>query len=144
MKILFLCADGNSCRSLMAEAFLQQADKSIEVSSAGLHPDMQVDPLAIQVMKEVGIDISNKKPRSYKEFEGMTVDYLITLCDGTKEKIAEINITSKHKIHIGFEDPKRAFCTDEQLLNIYRDIRDEIRNELEYFYSHILSKDLAR
>jgi len=140
MKILFLCAEGNSCRSLMAEAFLQNMNKSLEVFSAGLHPDIETDPIAIEVMNEIGIDISMKKPKSYHQFEGVSLDYLITLCDGTKDKIAAVNILAKHIIHVGFEDPRKAFCSEEKLLDIYRDIRDEIRNELEYFYIQILSK----
>ena len=143
MKILFLCAGGNSCRSLMAEAFLQKMDHSLEVFSAGLLPDEQTDPMAVEVMLEIGIDISMKKPKSYKEFEGMLMDYLITLCDGTNEKIASVNISAKHKIHLGFEDPRKAFCAKDQVINIYRDIRDEIKNELDYFHSHILINELA-
>ncbi|MBV5348766.1 arsenate reductase ArsC, partial [bacterium] len=96
MKILFLCTGGNSCRSLMAEAFLQKLDKSIDVFSAGLHPDENTDPIAVEVMKEIGIDINKKKPKSYHEFEGMEFDYLITLCDGTKDKIDTVNIPAKH------------------------------------------------
>jgi len=142
MKILFLCTGGNSCRSLMAEAFLQKLDKSLEVFSAGLHPDDNTDPMAVEVMKEIGIDISKKKPKSYHEFEAMEFDYLITLCDGTKDKIETVNIRAKHHIHLGFEDPKKAFCPEEQLIYLYQDIRDEIRNELDYFYVHVLINEL--
>jgi arsenate reductase len=128
----------------MAEAFLQQIDKSLKVFSAGLHPDQETDPIAIEVMKEIGIDISNKKPRSYKEFEGMTVDYLITLCDGTKDKITAININANHKIHLGFDDPRKSFGLEDNIMDVYRDIRDEIHNELLYFHDHILGKEFIR
>ena len=144
MKILFLCSGGNSCRSMMAEAILKKMDKSLVVFSAGLHPDPQPDPLAIKVMHEIGIDISQLEPKNYLEFEGMFVDYLITLCEGTKDKITSINIQAEHKIHLGFEDPNKANCPEEQLINIYRDIRDEIMNELEYFYSRILKNVLVK
>lgn len=144
MKILFLCTGGNSCRSLMAEAFLQQTDPSLEIFSAGLHPDAETDPLAIKVMSEIGIDISTKKPKSYKEFEGLAVDYLITLCDGTRDKITSVNITASHKMHLGFEDPKKAYCSNGQIMDIYRDIRDEIRIELDYFYTRILAPMLSQ
>lgn len=143
MKILFLCTGGNSCRSLMAEAFLQHTDKSIEVYSAGLHPDQETDPMAIEVMKEIGIDISTKKPRSYHEFEGMTFDYLITLCDGTKDKIPDVKINVLHKIHLGFDDPRKSFGLEDNIIEVYRDIRDEIHNELLYFHDHIMGKDLV-
>lgn len=142
MKILILCTGGNSCRSLMAEAFLQKMDKSLEVLSAGLNPDAETDTMAIAVMDEIGIDISTKKPKSYAEFEGVNMDYLITLCDGTKDKITSVNIPAKHKIHLGFEDPKKAYCSNEQVIDIYRDIRDEIRNELDYFYNRILVPEM--
>ena len=144
MKILFLCTGGNSCRSLMAEAILQEIDHSLEVFSAGLHPDEQADPIAILVMREIEIDISKKRPKSFRDYEGMTVDYLITLCDGTKENITSVNVPSRHKIHLGFEDPRSSFCLENQALDVYRDIRDEIRNELDYFYSHVLIKELTK
>jgi len=143
MKILFLCTGGNSCRSLMAEAILQKIDHSLEVFSAGLHPDEQADPLAIIVMNELGIDISKKRPKSFREYEGMEVDYLITLCDGTKENITSVDISARHKIHLGFEDPRNSFCLENQVIDVYRNIRDEIKNELDYFYSLVLVKDLT-
>jgi len=138
MKILFLCTGGNSCRSLMAEAILQKMDPLLDVFSAGLHTDEKADPMAILVMQEIGIDISMKIPKGVKEFERMQIDYLITLCDGTKDKIISVELSARHKIHLGFEDPRKAYCTEDQLLYIYRDIRDEIQNEMEYFYTRIL------
>lgn len=127
----------------MAEAFLQEMDHSLEVFSAGLHPEQHTDPMAIEVMSEIGIDISNKTPKSYLKFEGMLMDFLITLCDGTKDKITSVNISAKHKIHLGFEDPRTAYCTEKQIINVYRDIRDEIRNELDYFYRNILINEIG-
>ena len=142
MRILFLCTGGNSCRSLMAEALLQKTDPLLEVYSAGLHPDENTDPLAIEVMNEIGFDISTKKPKSYHEFEGIEFDYLITLCDGTKDKIDSVNITAKHHMHLGFEDPRKVYNSQEQIFYLYRNIRDEIRNELDDFYGHVLTNDL--
>ena len=144
MKILFLCTGGNSCRSLMAEAFLQEMNKSLEVYSAGLHPEQQPDLMAVRVMQEIGIDISTKQPKSFHVFEGFSFDYLITLCDGTKDKIDSVDIPARHKIHLGFEDPRKAYHHEDQAINVYRDIRDEIRNELDYFYHHILTPELAK
>ena len=138
MKILFLCTGINSCRSLMAEAFLQKTDQSLEIFSAGLNPYVENDSMAIKVMDEIGIDISNKKPKSCHEFEGAFFDYLITLCDGTIGEKTSVNIKAIHKIHLGFDDPKKANCADEQIIEIYRDVRDEIRNEMDYFYNRIL------
>lgn len=142
MRILFLCAGGNSCRSQMAEAFLKHADQTLDVSSAGFLPDIQTDPKAVAVMRETGIDISRNMPKSVVEFAGQEVDYLITICDSTTEKIATANISFKHKIHLGFADPKKIPASDEDPLAVYRDIRDEIRNELDYFYTRILAPRL--
>ena len=128
----------------MAEAILQKMDPTLEVFSAGLHPDEQTDPVAIKVMNDIGIDMSLKRPKGFKEFDGMYFDYLITLCDGTKDKIMSVDILARHKIHLGFEDPRKAYCTENQVIDIYRDIRDEIRNELNYFYTHILNNELAK
>lgn len=143
MKILFLCSGGNSCRSMMAEEILKKMDKTLEVFSAGLHPEPQVDPFAIKVMLEIGIDISTKRIVNYEEYEGMEVDYLITLCEGTKDKITSVNVPARHKIHLGFEDPGKINCTDDEIITIYRNIRDEIKNELEYFYSRILKPETS-
>ncbi|MFY9152777.1 MAG: arsenate reductase ArsC [Prolixibacteraceae bacterium] len=142
MKILIFCTEGNSCRSQMAEAFLQNLDRSLEVYSASLHPDKSLDKLAVQVMNEIGIDIEQKNPKSFENFEGMYFDYLITLCSGSKEKSNLIEIPARHKIHLGIEDPRKAYCADKQLIYLYRDIRDEIKEELEYFYNSILLPEL--
>jgi arsenate reductase len=125
----------------MAEAILKAMDKTLEVYSAGLHPDPQVDPFAIKVMQEIGIDISTKKIINYLEYQGMEVDYLITLCEGTKDKIASVNVQSRHKIHLGFEEQGKTNCTEDEIITIYRNIRDEIKNELDYFYSRILKPE---
>lgn len=143
MRILFLCTGGNSCRSQMAEAFLSQTDKTLEVFSAGLFPDLQTDPKAIEVMLEAGIDISAKRPKNVSEFEGQEVDYLITICDSTTEKINSANISYKHKIHLSFADPKKISIANNNPLANYRDVRDEIKNELEYFYNRILKPNLV-
>lgn len=122
----------------MAESFLLKTDSTLEVFSGGLHPDNSIDPIAVQVMKEIEIEISTRKPKSHHEFKGMEFDYLITLCDATKKQIDNTNIPSKHHIHLGFEDPRRAYCTVEQIIYLYRAIRYEIKNELDYFYNILL------
>jgi arsenate reductase len=128
----------------MAEAFLQEMDKSLEVCSAGLRPEENADPMAVLVMKEIGYDISSKKPKSFHQFEEQSMDYLITLCDSTTDRITDINIPSKHKIHLGFDDPRKATCPEEQTADLYRDIRDEIKNELDYFYCRILLHEMMQ
>lgn len=142
MKILIYCTEGNSCRSQMAEAFLSEMDQSIQVYSASLYPDQSVDQMAVLVMKEFGIDMSKKSPKSYRNFEGVNFDFLITLCSGSKDKSEVIEIPARHKIHLGFEDPRKTSCTNEKLIYLYRDVRDSIKEELEYFYSSILLPEL--
>lgn len=139
MKILFLSTGLLSFRSLMAEGYLHKADPSLEIFSASLSPNTEVDLLAIQVMKEVDIDIRNKGLKDYHEFEGKSVDYLITFCAGTRDKINLVNIHAEHKIHLGFDNPNFSVTEAGQILDIYREIRDEICNELDYFYHRILT-----
>jgi arsenate reductase len=126
----------------MAEAFLSHLDKRLEVFSAGFSPDLQIDPKATEVMLEAGIDIRTKSPKPVSEFEGRAVDYLITICDSTTEKIDPGNVQYKHKINLVFADPARHVGKDESSLDHYRDVRDEIKNELEYFYNRILMPQL--
>jgi arsenate reductase len=144
MRILFLCTGGNSCRSLIAEAVLQQIDPELEVFSAGIHPDAETNTMAILVMDEIGIDIRDKKPKHYAEFENFNFDYLITLCDGTKEEIASVKIKFNHKIHLGFEDPRKMTYPNDDLTDYYREIRDEIKNEMDYFYHRILIHEMKK
>lgn len=143
MKILIVCLEGNSCRSSMAEAFLQKMDRSLEVYSAGFHPEKQVHPIAVEVMNEIGMDISAKIPRNINEFEGMSVDYLITICNRKKDEFGPDAISSNHSIHLGFEDPEESVGDKDQLIENYRDIRDEIKNDIGYFYTRILAPSLV-
>ena len=83
LRILFLCT-GNSCRSQMAEGFLKAIDASLEVHSAGTHPAERVHPKAIQVMKEVGIDLSENQPKQVDRFLRDRFDYVITVCDNAR------------------------------------------------------------
>lgn len=144
MKILFLCTDGNSCRILMAETFLHQTDPSLEVYSAVINSDDHADPIAIEVMNEIGIDISNRKPNSIKLFEGTLVDYLITICNRKKDETILVNVLFKHKIHLQFDDPSVPTLLETEDIETYREIRDEIRDEIRYFYARILMRELAR
>jgi arsenate reductase len=93
-------------------------------------------------MAEIGFDISEKRPKSFLLFEGKHFDYLITICDGTKDKIPNVNIQYSHKIHLCFSNPRKTTIPEIDHLDIYREVRDEIRNELEYFYNRILQKEL--
>jgi arsenate reductase len=136
MKILILCT-GNSCRSQMAEGFLRSFDPDIEVVSAGTRPEKQVNPNAIKAMKELGIDISGHFPKHVDQFVNEVFDYVITVCDNARESCPLFTGKVGKRLHIGFEDPAEARGTEEEVLAVYRQIRDEIRKEFEKFYGSL-------
>ncbi|VAX23362.1 Arsenate reductase thioredoxin-coupled, LMWP family [hydrothermal vent metagenome] len=136
MKILILCT-GNSCRSQMAEGFLKSFDDKMEVYSAGTNPSGEVHPKAIQVMNEIGIDISGGKPTNVDKFINDSFDYVITVCDNAKETCPVFVGKVKNRLHIGFEDPAEATGTEEEILSEFRKIRDEIKERFEEFYNNI-------
>lgn len=119
-KILFLCT-GNSCRSQMAEGFAKTYFDIFEAYSAGIEPEEKVDEKAVQVMKEIGIDISNQKPKDLKSLMDIDFDFVITLCDNAKEKCPFYPKKSKI-FHKSFEDPKNY-----GKIEFYRKIRDSIK-----------------
>lgn len=133
-EILVLCT-GNSCRSQMAEGFLKSFDSELNVYSAGTNPSGTVHPKAIQVMKEIGIDISDAYPKNVDQFLDNSFDYVITVCDNAKETCPVFIGDVKEQLHIGFEDPAEATGTDEEILAEFRKIRDEIKDRFEEFYS---------
>lgn len=132
MRILILCT-GNSCRSQMAEGFLKSFDKNLEVFSAGTNPSNQVHPKAIQVMKEVGIDISKNYPKMVDQFLKKSFDYVITVCDNAQETCPIFLGKVDHQLHIGFEDPAEVKGTEEEIILKFRRIRDEIKNDFYKF-----------
>lgn len=137
-KILILCT-GNSCRSQMAEGFLKSFDKKLEVYSAGTEPAFEVHPKAIQVMAELGINISLNKPKSITNFLNQDFDYVITVCGGAKESCPIFRGSVKHRIHIGFNDPAEAVGSDEKITNEFKKIRDEIKIKFNEFYEQNLA-----
>ncbi len=132
MKILILCT-GNSCRSQMAEGFLKSFDPELEVHSAGTEPSTQVHSKAIDVMQEVGIDLSTGYPKSVDEFLNQPFDYVITVCGGARESCPTFLGVVKHNIHIGFDDPAEATGTEEEIYAEFRRIRDEIQRDMKKF-----------
>jgi len=133
MKLLILCT-GNSCRSQMAEGFLKSFDSELEVYSAGTHPAAHANPYAVAVMKEAGIDISGNKPKSVDQYLAEPFDYVITVCDDARESCPYFSGKVLHRIHMGFEDPAKARGTEEEILGVYRKIRDQIREEFSKFH----------
>ncbi len=133
-KILILCT-GNSCRSQMAEGFLKSFDSELKVISAGTIPAEKVNPNSVIVMDEVGIDISSQFPQNVDGFIEQPFDYVITVCDNAKEVCPVFSGQVKHQIHIPFDDPADATGTEQEILAVYRKIRDEIKEKFTQFYN---------
>jgi arsenate reductase len=138
-KILILCT-GNSCRSQMAQGFLKSFDKELNVYSAGTRPAGIVHPKAVDVMKELGIDISGGHPKSVDRFLKDEFDYVITVCDNAKETCPVFVGSVKRRLHIGFDDPAEAYGTEEHILSEFRRVRDEIEQRFLEFYNKELKK----
>ncbi|MDP4266009.1 MAG: arsenate reductase ArsC [Bacteroidota bacterium] len=137
MKILVLCI-GNSCRSQMAEGFLKSFDDKLEVFSAGTEPAKRVNPYAIMVMEEIGIDISRNQTNDVSEYLNDAWDYVITVCDDAKETCPTFSGKVKFRLHMEFEDPAEAQGTEEEKIKEFRRIRDKIKEEFYNFYSNNL------
>lgn len=133
MKILILCT-GNSCRSQMAHGFLQSFDSNIEVCSGGTEPATQVNAKAVEVMKEVGIDISTHVPVHVNTYLGQEWDYVITVCGGADKNCPAFTGKVGKRIHIGFDDPSHVVGTQEFVDSEFRRVRDEIRDAFVRFY----------
>jgi arsenate reductase len=130
-RVLILCT-GNSARSQMAEGLLRHdAGDRFEVESAGTKPG-QVRPEAIAVMKELGIDISGHRSKSIDEFAGRSFDYVLTVCDNAKES-CPIFPGHANRLHRNFDDPAVAQGSEEERLEMFRRVRDEIRDYLKRF-----------
>jgi len=126
-KILFLCT-GNSCRSQMGEGFMRHmAGNKFEVFSAGVEPT-QVNPYAIKVMAEAGIDISSHQSKSVNEFLEQKFDYVITVCNHAKQ-VCPIFPGQYERIHWDIEDPANAKGSEQEKLAFFRKIRDEIKEK---------------
>jgi len=139
MNILILCT-GNSCRSQMAEGFLASFDPKLSVFSAGTAPAAAVHPLAIKVMAEKGIDLHSHHPEHVEVYLDKPFDYVITVCGGAKESCPVFTGNVKHRLHIGFEDPAEATGTEEEVLAVFRTIRDQIERDFGAFYREQVRK----
>jgi arsenate reductase len=118
----------------MAEGFLKSFNPELEVFSAGTNPSNQVHPNAIQVMNEVGIDLSKNFPKHSDQFINDELDFVITVCDNAKETCPVFLGRVGKQLHIGFEDPANAIGTKEEVLKVFRRVRDEIKNDFYKFY----------
>ncbi len=135
IRVLFLCT-GNSCRSQMAEGLLKHHGKGkFEVYSAGLKPSF-VHPLTIKAMAESGINVTNQYSKTVNEFLGQEFSYIITVCSGAKELCPVFH--GKHiALHWNVNDPAVAEGTEEEMMKIFRDVREKILAEVNAFISEI-------
>jgi arsenate reductase len=124
----------------MAQGFLQSFDNKITVKSAGTIPAKNVNPTAVQVMAEVGIDISNNRPRSVDEFLKEEWDYVITVCDEANESCPFFTGKVNHRLHMGFSDPSKATGPEDFILSEFHRVRDQIKDAFYLFYKDEVSK----
>ena len=130
-KILVLCT-GNSCRSQIAEGYLRHfANGNAEVYSAGVETH-GVNPKAIAIMQEDGIDISNHTSNNIDEYFDIDFDFVITVCDNAKERCPFFPTKAK-KFHHNFSDPSKATGTDEEINEQLRQVRQQIKEYCEQF-----------
>jgi len=113
---------------------MKSFDDTLEVFSAGTKPSDWVHPKAVMVMKETGIDLSGNKPKNVDLFLNKEFDFVITVCENAKESCPIFYGKVVEVLHIGFEVPAEATGTDEEILNEFRRIRDEIRRDFYKFY----------
>jgi arsenate reductase len=141
IKILFLCT-GNSCRSQMAEGWARYLKSDVvEPYSAGIQTH-GLNPNAVKVMAEAGVDISGHHSKHLNELKNIDFDYVITVCDSAHESCPMFPGKTKI-VHVGFDDPPRLAKeakTEEETLNIYRRVRDEIKAFVEKLPDNIRRK----
>ena len=133
-RVLILCT-GNSARSQMAEGLLRHyGGNQFEVFSAGTEPQ-GVRPQAVEVMREIGIDIYGHRSKSVDEFVGQQFDYVITVCDNASER-CPVFPAGTERIHWSFDDPAAAEGDETARLAVFRRVRDEIKNRICDFTAH--------
>lgn len=136
-KILILCT-GNSCRSQIAEGYMKFfAGNKAEVYSAGVETH-GVNPKAISIMKEDGIDISNHTSNNIDEYTDIDFDFVITVCDNAKERCPFFP-TKAAKFHYNFPDPAKATGTDSEIMEQFRSVRELIKTYCRNFVAENLA-----
>ena len=130
MKIIVICT-GNTCRSQIAEGLLKSKYPEAEIYSAGTHPEIQVNPYAVQAMAEVGYDISKQYPKLVNDFIHEEFDYVLTVCNSAQET-CPVFPNAKNRLHNSFVDPSRSsYESDEHALVVYKNTVKEISNWID-------------
>ena len=141
LKVLVICT-GNSARSQMTAGFLKSWDTRLDIYSAGTAPAPRINPYAVRAMKEVGIDISSGTPKNVRQFLGESFDYVITVCDEADRDCPNFTGKVGKRVHIPFPDPARATGTDDQIMSVFRQVRNDIQAKFTDYYQHELKKRL--
>ena len=140
--VLILCT-GNSCRSHMAEGILRAAaGDGLEVQSAGSKPAGYVHPLAIRALAEIGIDISGHRSKHLDEFLASDIETVITVC-GNADQVCPMFPGQVNRHHWGFDDPAHATGSEEEQMEVFRRVRDEIRQIFEAYAAERLRSGIS-
>ena len=142
-RVLILCT-GNSCRSQMAEGLWQKLGKGAWISfSAGSKPAGYVHPMAIEAMREIGVDLSNARSKQLEEFAGQPFDLVITVCDSAHEACPLFSGATQ-MLHWPFDDPAHATGSADEIRRVFRRVRNEIADRIQgYLESEAASHDAA-
>jgi len=133
MKHVLVLCTGNSCRSHMAEGILRKlGSEFFEVHSAGSHPAGYVHPMAIEALKEIEIDISAHESKHLDCFLDQNIDTVITVC-GNADQVCPTFPGQGRRYHWGFDDPAHAEGSDEEVMAVFRRVRDEIYSTLRAY-----------
>jgi len=143
-NVLFLCT-GNSCRSQIAEGLLRHlAGEGFEALSAGMEPGNEVHPLAIQVMAEIGIDISSQQPKAIEVYLGKSwIHYLIVVCNKAQATCPRVwpGLPSENRYYWPVHDPAAISGTTEEQLAVFREVRDELRDSITSWLDNVSSSN---
>ena len=132
-KVLFLCT-GNSCRSHMAEAIVNaRMGDTWEAVSAGTQPAGYVHPKALQALAEIGIE-HHGRSKHVDEFRNTPLDLVVTVCDSAAEE-CPLWLGSGQRVHLGFPDPAKAEGTDEEVVAVFRGVRDDMARAIPILLS---------
>jgi arsenate reductase (thioredoxin) len=132
-KVLFLCT-ANSCRSQMAEGIANHfLGDRLEAFSAGTEASF-VNPRAIEVLREIGVDISGHRSKNVDEFSGQQFDHTTTLCGNARDRCPLFS-GGGERVHIGFTDPAKAIGSEEEIMEAFREVRDEIKEALLAYFA---------
>ena len=139
-KIIFLCSGDHLCRGLIAKSILQLLDEEMDVSFAGIPPLGAFSEEQMIAIEKLGYKLDDDGVKPFDAYLGFEFDYLVTLCHKAREQLKKIPLHYKMKLHLEFTDFCTQGATVEETVDLFRKFRDEIENELGYFYYHILDR----